>query len=585
MSEPARTDGARPHLSVGDVASDVDDSSSVSTESRVGLVAAKKAGGVVARARSDDVGGVEFRLSGGDDVGGVEADLDTSGAGGVDARLEAGRKSKKRPPTHRVTVERVDPAARRRVEIEALDPEITLGTQSSQSFRTSEVEKKENQEKLKKAFVGFEGMLREIGEFNNLQYSDLNLRTLVTTIHKPDGTEVTLGLDDIKRRVLDARTRANPGVNPRVLEARVNAEINAYVSDLRHVAVLQGMTNVFPWATRGEDARGNFIGGRALDVQDNPLLQKKKCGSLADGLNEKVIVSVLDQVKGRDDAETVEKRRQAADRILQAEAFFIKIREKLTNKITKIDAELAKPTIAPAKREELTRRRQHYDTLKNQLSWETNRYALYTAAAFNDPAHTPMENAETCYHGMCEEFYKVANEERKGNLSYKDFMTLPEFLPLRQHAGEIASTLLSDATEYKGFCHKHDIVLKQDHINVFTLQALKGDLLKHPIKFNAVSIGFNRAERRELNKMIEEAHTASETEVGNRLRAVDAGDTLSPEERLKAAVTAKKGVEPLFSDPTGSYEGSFSKGMSKAASAAARGFQWFWAPGSFVPGG
>jgi len=411
--------------------------------------------------------------------------------------------------------EDASPAVKHRMRLTKLAAStspIWMGTQNvSQGERVSREHTIKNRGKMETAFLALKGKLQEV--YPDMQHLTIDLETLSFTIHNSNRTEEVVGYDQIREEL--ARTTGQK-------QTAVNEDVAQLIDDLRTVAKNSGLYDLWPYSSRGEEERGCITAEKPMH-SSLTTVQNKHIYNLEGAVktNKHSLEKLIEHAKRKKISE-----KQITERILYAEAFQNRLCKKLGEKIALLQPKVAKAN--PKKKKKLEKTLKDLELLKKRIESETHRHALYYAAVFSDENGQMSPQArKNCYYAICHDLHEAANEQVKKQKSYyqsfketvrlateEPSISFPDFMESRdgalakEYAVDVLSTLAPSAKFYKKLCEKAEVPLKQDHVNVFLMQALKRGKKKNtPIQFNPISIGFDRDTQEIVDQLIKKTHS------------------------------------------------------------------------------
>ncbi len=402
----------------------------------------------------------------------------------------------------RFTLEKVDTVAKGR-----------LGMQSGGTFLAHKLSSN-NQQRWDDAFQGLKSLMQP--SYPQMKYLKVDLTNLTLTVYKNATDPGTpLSFDDVRKKIGQDTGRAD-----------VYQEFDQLFTEMRDVASMEGLTSIWPYSSRGEDARGNVIGGVAMT---SPLVtvQNRQVRDLQDAVGNKHCLKSLIEHAGNSPAfRTPAMKSKIPERIAHAEAFLLELRSQITLEIPKLQTMISAATTSKKSKAKLKKRKDELELLLKQLTTQTHRHAYYYAAVFAKNRGTDLTKADQCYKAVCQDLYNAHIEtidDPQQRPTFAEFMSSQEGIHAKEYAADVASTLLAGAGDYKKFCGIHGVHAKQDHVNVFLIQALQN---KKTIKYNDISISSDRDTKTLLNKIIKTADSRSRKAIYGTSSSIAETDSL-----------------------------------------------------------
>lgn len=286
-----------------------------------------------------------------------------------------------------------------------------------------------------------------------------------------------------------------------------------------------GISTISHYSPIGGDKMGSEIGGAAFqsklitDLDRLGLVQAKEADTLLRSVKEKN-EGITGLVKRHPTS-----KKEAAKKVLHAEAFYIRFRDKLSENIQTLTAKFFQEADKAEQKKlqaQLERMTQLCDMLKNDV----NRHAFWATVLYDDP--------EDCYDALLRDYYEDFKKSRDQYPSFEEFKNLAVASGCRQWAAEAASMLIQDPAEYRLFCHNKGIDPRENHINRFLCQAANE---KYP--FGSLDIAFDDTDRQSIEGIANQAHK----EVQAVDQAVDRVSGLDPHKIL-----LEVGAQELLTD-------------------------------------
>ncbi len=521
-----------------------------------------------------------------------------------------------------------------RVKLEVANPNVRLLQLAGNSAHERINMKDENRTKMVDSFMDLKSLAFEVYEDLDTMLCDFMNHKF--TLNFTDGSQKIIYLGDS----VDENGKTQKGLRSLVIERRqldncpqeeidnVGAEFEQHIRALQTVYASETGYNTWPNPINGPVLRSNDLSGKAMQSED-PLVKGAQVSDLRHEMDENTSVehqdrwwitrkyrelvhgdkgkagarSLIRKVPGKTDVEIANNQRKAGKKTLEAEAFYIQVRnnleaqtaalEKLEKgysdliaikgqiaaldaQIDKVDDKLAKTTskaredklnvqranLVAAKTDLETQRdkikadiealaqtegiklkdfksrgknsldktaakihatRETFGKLLAEVSGDGDRYGYYAAVLFPDP--------EQCYLIVCKDLYEARFGEPADNnpQQFKAFMDSTESRPIRDHAAEIAGTLISNPLKYQQFCQDKLHAGMRDHINMLLLQAFN----KQRIQFDGSKDGLIS-----LQRLFKKTHAD----------LLDSGQSII-EKGFDAAERALKGGDPNKKPP------------------------------------